>query len=300
MKFYAIFLSLLVSSLSFGALVPMSVVDGNLIHYSKEEIALIKEDLANINALVFRSKTPSKQPIYLATAGGPGACKSTILETILHEDPTVANMAYIDPDPQSLRLMMNTYLTKGLSFYAIREGGSFPKVQVDAYTYWRAGSNYIAQTLLNRAVAGRFNIAHGTTSTSPVVGKLYEVLKENGYTLHFVLCYAKDETRQKAFEHRMETQANYQATPEDAVQKGRLFPERFPLYFKFGDSLRLYWTCDFSKGSKEVARIEGGVLTVKDKKGYRRFVAHYESARSRSEKDLPSWADLLKLQKITG
>ena len=290
---------LTLSHLSHAALVPTPVVDGNLKNYTKEDIALIEADLSNIDALVFRGKTPSKNPIYLGTAGGPGACKSTILETILHEDPSIQNMAYIDPDPQGLRLMINSYLSQGMSFYAISEGSSFAQVQIDAYNRWRAGSNYIAQKLLNKAVAGKFNIAHGTTATSSVVSKMYTTLKAKGYKIHLALCYAQDASRGDAVAHRMKTQANYQSTPEDAINKGKMFPERFPVYFKFADSLRLYWTCDFNKGSKEVARIEKGALTIKDAEGYAKFIAQYEKDRTSHEKDaLPSWTDLLKIQGI--
>lgn len=282
-----------------GSLVPQNVVDSNIKAYDALELALIKEDLLNIDRLVFRERTPSKQPYYIGTAGGPGACKSTILETILHEDSTVTNVAYIDPDPQSLRFMINTYLAKGLSFYQISKKSSFRQAQIDAYNHWRGGSNYIAQTLLNKAVDGKFNIAHGTTATAPIMGRFYETLKKHGYKIHLVLCYAEDEARGRSIAHRVETQANYQATPEDAINKGKMFPERFEVYFKYADTLRLYWTCDFSQGSREVARIEGGKLTIKDAAGYERFVNEYKRACAERDDKLPTWDALLKLQGIS-
>ena len=189
--------------------------------------------------------------------------------------------------------MINTYLTQSLSFYKISKQGSFENTQYNAYNYWRAGSNYIAQTLLNEAVDGKFNIAHGTTSTAPVVEKLYQTLKKKGYTIHLVLCYAPHDARGRAIEHRVKTQANYQSTPEDAIQKGKMFVERFPLYFKHADTLRLYWTCDFTTGSKEVARIEKGRLIIKDEGGYALFIDQYAKDRAASEEKLPTWEALL-------
>jgi predicted ABC-type ATPase len=280
-------------------LIPLSVVNDNLKAYSKEEIPLIQEDLSNIRKLVLRGKKKSKHPFYIATAGGPGSSKSTILETICHEDPAITNVAYIDPDPQSLRLMINTYLTQSLSFYKISKEKSFEETQRNAYNYWRAASNYIAQTLLNKAVDGKYNIAHGTTSTAPVVEKLYQTLKKHGYTIHLVLCYAPHQARGASIDHRVKTQANYQSTPEDAIAKGKMFAERFPVYFKYADTLRLYWTCHFSTGSKEVARLEKGKLTIKDEEGYQMFVKQYEEDRAASKEILPTWEELLSHQTTT-
>lgn len=301
MKLFISLFSLLFFTVSYGeeALVPMSVVEQNLQDYTDEEKALIGDDLSNIDQLIFRNKSPNSNAFYLGTAGGPGSCKSTILETILQNDPLFQNACYIDPDPQGLRLMINTYLTRGLSFYTISQAASFKDAQVKAYNYWRGGSNYIAQTLLNKAFKGGFNIAHGTTATSPVVEKFYKALKDKSYTITLVLCYATDETRGKTIQYRTETQANYQATPEDAIQKGKMFPERFPVYFQYADSLRLYWTDNFpSGGSKEVARIENQTLTIKDPIGYKSFVNQYEEDRKNFSSPGLSWEDLLKIQGI--
>ncbi|MBM3610292.1 MAG: hypothetical protein FJX18_02020 [Alphaproteobacteria bacterium] len=289
---------ILIATTTIGSLVPVDIVTQHSKGYSCEELTLIKEDLNNIDRLLFRGKKPSKHPFYIATAGGPGACKSTILETLLHEDPSFKNVVYVDPDPQSLRLMINTYLTKSLSFYAISKKESFAKAQMNAYNYWRGGSNYIACTLLNKAFDKRFNIAHGTTSTSPAVENLYKTLKANGYKIYLVLCYAEPETRANAIAHRSVTQANYQVTPEDAVEKGKVFPERFPIYFKYADSLRFYWTCDFSTGSKEVARIENKSLKIFDKSGYETFVEQYTKERAAAGNTWPAWEELLKIQEI--
>ena len=198
-SFLAFFI--LVATTTIGSLVPMNIINQHSKDYSCTEMALINEDLKNIDQLVFRGTKPSKAPFYVATAGGPGACKSTTLETILHEDPSFQNAVYIDPDPQSLRLMINTYLTKSLSFYTISKKESFAKAQMDAYNYWRGGSNYIACTLLNKAFDKKFNIAHGGTSTSPAVENLYKTLKAKGYKIYLVLCYAEPETRASAIAH---------------------------------------------------------------------------------------------------
>jgi hypothetical protein len=296
-RLFATFLVTL-ASLSYGNLIPASLINDHFKDYSCAEKTLINEDLENIDRLTFRGLTASKTPFYLGTAGGPGALKSTTIETLIHEDPAFKNAAYIDPDPQSLRLMVNTYLTRSLSLYAISKADSFAKAQIDAYNYWRGGSNYIALTLLNKAFKGNFNIAHGTTATPPVMESIYKTLKAKNYTIHLVLCYAASDTRMQSIEHRSKTQANYQVTPEDAVQKGKWFPERFPIYFKYADTLRLYWTYDFSVGSKEVARIDGNEVTISNKDGYEAFVSQYKKERADAGNTWPTWEELLKIRGI--
>lgn len=275
-------------------LIPKDITLAHLKNYNDAEYKLIQEDLKNIQALSFRNKKPSENPIYLATAGGPGSLKSTVLETILEEESDYNNFVYADPDPRALRLMINTYMTESLSFYTISQADSFQQAQIAAYNHWRGGSNYITNTIINKAFAKKYNIAHGATSTSPAVEKLYKSLKEKGYKIELVLCYAQDKTRLAAVDHRSRTQANYQSTPEDVINKGKMFPERFPTYFSNANKIRLYWADDIGSGAYEVARIEKGQITIMDADGYDKFVLKYTLDKERSDKDLPSWETLLR------
>jgi hypothetical protein len=77
-----------------------------------------------------------------------------------------------------------------------------------------------------------------------------------------------------------------------------MFPERFPVYFKNADKIRLYWADDIKSGSQEVARIENGNLTIYDKDDYDKFVLQYSLDREKSEKDLPTWAELLTMANV--
>ncbi|HVY53479.1 MAG TPA: hypothetical protein VHA13_03065 [Gammaproteobacteria bacterium] len=61
---------------------PRELFDGFLKEYSDEEKELIQLDLEIGKKMAFHKKspaTPSDQPVYLATAGAPGAAKSTTL-----------------------------------------------------------------------------------------------------------------------------------------------------------------------------------------------------------------------------
>lgn len=277
----------------YGSLIPDSVVNSHMKGYTPEEADLVQQDLRNIEGFVFQSVSTQLSPIYVGTAGGPGSAKSTILEIFLHNE-FPRNIAYIDPDTRALRFMMNTYLSKSMSLLVISQMKDFPQTQRKAYNYWRGGSNFISTTLLNKAFERRYHIAHGTTATSPAVEKLYGALKKGGYKIQLFLCYARPETRKELIAHRVKVQANCQSSPKDAILQGKMFVERFSVYFKFADYLRLYWTYGVEKGSKEVAKIEQRKLFIKDSEGYRSFVEQYERDRKASLHVLPSWGDLLK------
>lgn len=54
----------------------------------------------------FHGKLPSKNKLYIATAGAPGVGKSVFLEELLDKDSHKSkNIIYVDPDRQALRLM---------------------------------------------------------------------------------------------------------------------------------------------------------------------------------------------------
>ena len=173
-------------------LVPTNFVDSQLKGYSSKDVDLIKEDLANITRLCFRDAThPSQetQPIYIATAGGPGASKSTILEQYLESHP---GFVYADPDQRALVFMINTY-RQSLTNNEIRKSDSYKNLLKKAYEEWRSASNYIACTILNEAYAKAYNIAHGTTSTATQISGLYDRLKEKKYKIVLFLCASPDE-----------------------------------------------------------------------------------------------------------
>lgn len=261
------------SATNITALIPSQFVDSLLKDYSEEERLLIADDLANIEKLCFRGcLLPKGQPIYLATAGGPGASKSTILETYLKDKP---NFVYGDPDQRALRFMVHTYLAS-TNNYAISQSSSFGELLHQSYKKWRDASNYIACTILNRAFAKGYNIAHGTTSTAKEVAGLYDRLKQKGYRIILLLCGSTDDNRIKALQHRAKEQDFIQNAAGDAITKGQVFPERFPIYFQFADAIEIYWTEEFNKGSVKAATIERGKkVAIHDPVAYNKFLEQY-------------------------
>ena len=259
--------------------------------YSKEEMEKVEEDYARLRDFIFKKVVSKKH--YVATAGGPGASKSTILETFLQDQKL--NYAYIDPDQRGLRYMMSTYLSD-MNLYTLSQHSSFAATLEKSYTKWRGASNYIANRLLNEAVDKGYAIAHGTTSTAKVMDKFYETLKKKGYEITLLLCASTDENRFNAIDQRAKVQGFVQSTREDVIKKGEGFFETMPLYFKWADQLYVYWVDDFQKGfvlSATYTQKEG--LKIVDEKGFTAFKNAYNTYRhAHSDKKLPQFNDLMR------
>lgn len=258
-------------------LVPSGYIQDFLKGYSEEELKLIHADYKNIKSLCFHNITSAKgKPIYVGTAGGPGASKSTILENYLQGK---SNYAYIDPDQRALKYMINTYLQE-FTNYKMSQVTDPTKLLQGAYNKWRGASNYIASSLLNEAFANGYNIAHGTTATSPHISSFYKNLKDKSYKIILLLCYSTDENRVNALNHRAEKQNFLQVDPEDIVKKGKMFPERFKDYFQYADEIHFYWTDKFNEGSKHAASlVKGSDITIHDTAAMEKFTQQYEHDR---------------------
>jgi len=273
------------------SLVPKEIIEDFKRNYSPEEMSLINKDLRNIRETYFLDKIcPKTNPIYVATAGGPGACKSTVLETYLHDKQ---NFVYVDSDQRTLKYMINTYY-QSTTNYEISRQSSFCDVQRNAYTKWRDASNYIANTILNEAFAKGYNIAHGITSTTSAIGSLYKKLKQKNYKIILLLCYATDETRVNADKHRNMIQGFVQATPEDIINKGKMFPERFPIYFQYADEIHFYWTGNSLKGSILAAIYDKNQgIVIYNSKAMNHFIKQYDNDR-KNLSNLPKFEEFLK------
>jgi hypothetical protein len=287
---------LFICTTTFGAFedpFPRKFVDSHLKNYSEEECQLIAQDLKNIHQLSFRNKKPAiGQPYYIATAGGPGASKSTILETFFQD---YWNFVYADPDQRSLRFMINTNLQSNTN-YKISQATSLSDLLKGAYDKWRAASNYIAYRILNEAYANGYNIAHGSTSTSKEVSGLYERLKKKNYKIILLLCGSTDQNRIDALNSRTATQQFVQNADDDTINKGKLFWERLPVYFHYGDEVHIYWTQEFKKGSVKAATYDKKKgLRILDPEAYESFIKQYEIARGENKELLPFEALLPKM-----
>lgn len=257
--------------------------------YSKDEQELIQEDLAALLHYSFFKRAPAtSKPIYLATAGGPGACKSTVLETYLRTNG-LQDGVYTDPDQVALRKMNYTY-KDWVTNYDYAKAKDYKEALTIAYEKWRWASNYIAHSVLQEAFLKRYNIAHGTTSTSPHIVKLYEKLKPD-YSIELLLCYAPDDIRREAVQTRERQQAFVQADPNDVISKGKEFHKRFPIYFQYADKITFYWQNDLQNGqlpepAAEWDRTTNQIL-VHNNSHWQHFCAQYHADLKASSTEIP-------------
>lgn len=238
-------------------LIPEQNIDNFIANYTPDELTNIKADYEHIRALVKKGKkaTSSNKRIYIATVGAPGSCKSTALETFLHNNPAfLQNCLYIDPDQRALKFMTNTYW-QSMTCYQASQNASYQACARKAYEKWRGASNYITNNLLNEAYSEGCSIAHGTTSQSPHVAQLYERLKKKQYKIVLIICLSKTETRAQAVAHREETQGFVQSTYQDFHEKEKTIFKNFPTYVKYADTIHLQWVDEFSKPAIAVATL---------------------------------------------
>ncbi len=274
-------------------------LDDMLVSYTEEEQAAIRKDHVVIEGICFEGKRPRFfAPRYVATAGAPGSCKSTILEHILAENPRFSQAVYLDPDQRALKFMVHTFYSRSLCAEALSKCETYPSLQKMAYDKWRAGSNFIANSILEKAVRGHYDIAHGTTMTGPFISRLLTLLKDEGYQISLALCGCEDAVRFESIEFRNSVQGFYQTNPEEVVSKGRLFPKRMPVYFDLADELILFWSDAFDTDERLAATFSREGLKIVDQEAYDSFVDKYERDRvqlSLEEKlDLPKWKILVK------
>jgi predicted ABC-type ATPase len=294
LKFLIVFLGIFGFKTSICAdnLVPQSIIDDFIKDYSADQLNKINKDLDVIKGISFDGKqTADEQPVYIATAGGPGSSKSTILEAYIK---SFRNLVYVDPDQRSLRFMAHTYLQEFNSYTLSQR--SYSEVQKHAYNYWRGASNYIANSLLNTACEDGYSVAHGTTSTGGVE-PLYKGLKKRGYKIVLLLCVTTPENAQNAVVYTAKNNGFYQADPDDVINKGEKFYERFPTYFQYADEIVIYWIEKFSKGFIKAAEFSAkNGLIITDSTAYQKVLKQYE--KRRKNKNLPVFNALTKIDAI--
>ncbi len=264
--------------------------------YSDQEIALIEKDLEIVRSISLEGTENTESPFYLATAGAPGARKTTILERFLDAHPEYQKGVYLDPDARALRFMAHTYYAQSLSPLAISQKSDYNEVIKSAYTKWRGASNYITLTLFEEAVAKGRSIVYGTTSTGAHTPIFLRKLKENGYKIILLLCSCPDALRQEAIDYRNKVVRFYQSSPEDAVSKGKFFPERMADYFASADLIYFYWSDDLFSKERLAGIWQNNTLQTVDQEAMNSFIEKYENDRialANEEKKLPAFEKLI-------
>lgn len=276
-------------------------ISSHLISYDEKEKEGIAKDLKVVRSVCHVKEAPSiDRPFYLASAGGPGSRKSTILERFIKSHPEFQSGVYLDPDHRALKFMAHTYYDQSLSALQAASKPDYLEIRKAAYEKWRGASNYITFTLLEEALLKKSDIIHGTTLTGAYVEEFLKKLKAEGYHITLVLCYCEDEIRQEAIEYRNNEQKWYQSTPEDASSKGKVFAEKLSVYFQYADSLHLYWSDDLMAEERIAAIFESGEMIVPEGCAcvLDRFLSKFDDDRDAllaEGKIIPPWDELFQL-----
>ena len=220
---------------------PAADIRKGLNRYNDEEVQRIFSDFQVISKMTFEGAL--QQKIYVVTAGGPGAGKSTFFES----QTAGQKFAYIDPDRTCLLKMQSTYL------FDIKEGKTAQK----AYEYWRDASNVIANVLVAQALKGGYSVAHGSTLTSPAAGKILAAIHTTyQYSVEILHMTCPEDIRMESIKKREESGV-VQATPEDIVNKGKMFYQRLPQYLAHANKITFCFRRDMAHVI-EAARYETG------------------------------------------
>ena len=86
-----------------------------------------------------------------------------------------------------------------------------------------------------------------------------------------------------------------QVAADDIITKGKMLPERFPVYFEYADELHFYWTYEnFLQGAVHAATyIKNKELQVHNPIALAAFIKKYDIDRTGST--LPSFQQLAKI-----
>lgn len=280
-----------------------AMLESHLVNYDAAVREMVEKDFAVVRS-VCTSQTScgagDDKPFYLATAGAPGARKSTILEKFLAAHPEFSHGWYLDPDQRALKFMAHTYHAQSLNSKKCAENADYQMVQMNAYNTWRPASNYITIKLLEEAFLQHSSVIHGTTSTGGHIPTFFKKLKEAGYTITLLLCSCEDEVRKQAISYRNEVQRFYQSSPEDAISKGLFFPQKMSHYMNYADTLYLFWSDELFTSEHLAAVLQNGKMSILDSDAYDRYTKKYEKDRQQLAQqgiNLASWQELLDLYK---
>lgn len=255
------------------------MISSHLKGYSEEEVQLIDKDLKVVRSVCLEGTRNAENRFYLATAGGPGARKTTILEKFVAAHPEYHDGVYLDPDPRTLRFMVHTYYAKSLSPLNTSYAENYHQAIKDAYNKWRGGSNYIVLKLLEEAFALGRSIVYGTTSTGAHIPQFFAKLKEHDYQIILLLCSCPDNVRFEAIDYRNTVVRFYQSSPEEAVSKGIFFPQRMGAYFDYADELYFYWSDSLFEPERLAGIWRQGKFELVDGVAMQCFIDKYESDR---------------------
>ena len=243
--------------------------------YTPDEQKRLQEDVRSIWERIV-GKDLGKQHAVI-TAGAPGAGKTLLLRRLLEKE--FSGHGYVDPDDVCLK-QFRDYQDD------IKKDGS-PEGRVAAYTKWRPASNAAANLIMGHLILEGRSLAFGSTSSSPVTGKLFGHLKDQKYQLTLIHVTASDDVRWGSIKERDKTFV--QTTEQDVRDKGKMVPERIvDTYLKFADTIRFY----YRDGVKEDAQLaatwsrSGKTVRIENPSAYEKIKAIHDSSVRKDHPEL--------------
>ncbi|HYD17012.1 MAG TPA: zeta toxin family protein [Patescibacteria group bacterium] len=225
------------------------------VYYSAEQRAEIEREKDRIYAEMVAGKKQSGE--FVLTVGGPGSGKTSLVRALQKLGGPLAGYVHTDPDEEVLT-RFKPYLADATT-----------PVESDitravAYTYWRWASLYVNNSVLNRAVDEGFNIAMGTTATSPMIAKTYDALHDMGREVKAIIVHAPEAVRLESVAPRFKVDRRY-VPEEDVKAKGNvMLPDIIDLHFAKADSIDLYWRDRTDSGPVLAATLQQGRVVVHD------------------------------------
>lgn len=221
----------------------------------------------NRTARVSKSDVDKEQPKrFFMSAGGPGSGKTRLIRDFEKTENTIfSNAVHVDPDEFLRDFKPYVDLTESL--------GKSDIGYTLAYTYWRWASIYMSNSVLNKLCDDGYDIFFGTTGTSPVVAKLYDNAKKEGYQTHAVICHAPENVRLESSAERFKNERRY--TPEDDLKKkgNEMFPDTVMTHFQVADGFSLYWRDALGKAPVLAAETQGQNIVIHNQKALDAFCA---------------------------
>lgn len=233
-------------------------VQGEVFGLYKQQVDKYRIELNELNAKAASEGKPSRvNRRFMLSAGAPGAGKTMLLEQLVANDKAFKAVMFMDPDERALKLM-SRFIEDRRNF--AKQFGDDDLVGLAlSYTKWRWASNWVSNTMMNRAAEQGRDILLGTTATSPFMGVLYNNAHALGYESHTIIVCAPKEVREESARRRFEVEATRFTNDTDI--KGKMFYERLPDLMKHTHKFSLYWRSNASEGAVLAASgVHGAIL----------------------------------------
>lgn len=259
--------------------------------YSDREKQLLL-DLAEEEKDYVSSLPGFNRPIWISTAGGPGAGKSTaIFQNVakLFDIDVEKNawsegslktaskaifpnipFALISPDKRSLQAIAACENADGA-------------IDDEFYKKWWNALYFLSGVTTNASLAYGKNAIYDTTFTSEKAINSVTQARENGYYTATLMLGASDEVRQQSVQKRNE--AYVQVFPHNVNKQNDVFAGNIPKIFSLSDEVILAWRDDVAVSGYHVACVQGNQrLTVIDENGFEAFCNTYPVAKELTQK----------------